>query len=119
MKKAAVLLLAFEAFFVLVACEPGVDILVENQLQTDVTMYRLGSYKNRLKPPIEYGFVPAGETRKLKYGVTLRRDHVGEIVVFEARDASGKVVWRKQWTFEEFLELEKVGWKICVCPEEP
>ena len=119
MKKAAVFLLAFGAIFVLIACEAGADIFVENRLQTDVTMYQLGNFKTRVIPPVEYSFVPAGETRKLDYGVTLRRGIIGDIVVFEARDASGNVVWRKQWTFKEFLELKKVGWKICVCPEEP
>ena len=114
-------LLLFPAMAILgvfiASCEPGAEFTFENQTGVDVTVFHLGKYL-----PIgdngyaEIGQVPAGETVKPVVGLILRRDIAGDIVVLEARDSSGNVIWQRSWPIKEFLKLKESNWYICICP---
>jgi hypothetical protein len=99
------------------SCKPGAEFTFENQTGVDVTVFHLGKYL-----PIgdngyaEIGQVPAGETVKPVVGLILRRDIAGDIVVLEARDSSGNVIWQRSWPIKEFLKLKESNWYICICP---
>ena len=102
----------------MVACEPGTSLVIENQTPDQVTIFHEGIYDSgRFIGFANLGTVPAHQTVDLVRQVVLSPDIAGDIVALEARDASGAVVWGKEWTFDEFLDLEETDWKICVCPE--
>lgn len=100
----------------LTACEPGAQLIIENRLDIDVTIvhvaiYDSGSYDRRV-----IAVVPAGETEKT-LGFTLSWDIIGNTISLEAWDGADNNVWQKSWSFEEFLELEEVDWKVVISPE--
>ena len=99
------------------ACEPGAKLIVENRFSTEVTIMYEGTFKTRPPERANWGIVPAGEVRPLAKGFWLNPHAVGYTIWLQALDQSGNVLWQKTWTFEEFVKLEDVGWKIVVGPE--
>jgi hypothetical protein len=100
----------------LAACEPGARLIIENQLDIDVTIvheaiFNNGSYDRRV-----IAVVPAGEMEET-LGFMLSWDIIGNTILLEARDEADNIVWQKSWSFKKFLELEEVDWKIVVSPE--
>ena len=110
-------LIAVLGALVFSGCEPAARLTVENHFSTQVTIRWEATFKSR--PPNEtyMGTVPAGETRQLEQGFLINPGDTGDIIKLTATDPSDKVVWQKTWTYEEFIKLEEVGWKIVVGPE--
>lgn len=103
----------------LTACERGAHLTVENRMPVDVTIIHDGiNQSGAYLGGFPLGTVPAGQTVTLrKRTLGLRQDLIGWTVILKAEDPSGKIVWQKSWSFHEFLQLEKVGWRITVSPE--
>ena len=102
-----------------IACEEGIEFTFENRTDFDVTILRESIFLSTDRRKfVGMGNVPAGETVKPKVQLITSRNIAGDIVAFEARDRDGNVIWRQTWPHQEFLELEKIDWYICICPEE-
>lgn len=103
---------------VITACEPATKLTVDNRMATQLTIIQEGIGEEGTRfDPVTLGIVPAGQTVELPTLIPLRRGFIGWTVLLKAEDPSGNIVWQKKWTFDEFLRLEEVGWKIVVSPE--
>ena len=106
------------AVSMLTACDGAVKLIIENKMQTDIVITHTAINKQGEQSPRgELGTVPSGQTEKLQYAIFLRQDVAGWEILLKAQDSSGMIVWQKRWSFEDFLKLKDVGWKIVVSPE--
>ena len=102
----------------LTSCEPAIRLTVENKTVTEVTIIYQRFDKSGASSGTEtLGTVPAGKTVQLPALFTLSPDIIGWAMLVKAEDALGNIVWQKKWTFDEFVKLKDVGWKIVVSPE--
>ncbi|MBM4462211.1 MAG: hypothetical protein FJ012_02595 [Chloroflexi bacterium] len=115
---AALVILAITMILAGSACQESVRLTVENQTSIDLTiMHEAYEKDGKTFDRVSLGMVPAGQTVKLHQWITLTRSTLGWTVVLKAEDPSGQVIWQRSWSFKEFLELKKVGWKITISPE--
>ncbi len=100
---------------VLICCEETAHLVVENQTSIDVTIVHEGIKKDgtQINPKV-LDTVQAGQTVKLGRSLHLRRNVIGDIVILRAENPSGDTVWSKEWTYDEFKELESTKWKITI-----
>ena len=99
------------------ACEPGAELTFENRTNVDVSVFHEAVYlPSGNSRRIRLGDVPAGHIVKPEVVVVLLRSTAGDRLVFKAEDAAGRVIWQQTWSFEEFLDLERSDWYICICP---
>jgi len=102
----------------LTGCEPATQLTVENRMATQVTIIEEGINDEGIHfSPVTLGTVPSGQEVELPTIIPLRRGIIGWTMLIKAEDPSGNVVWHKSWSFDEFLKLKDVGWKIVVSPE--
>lgn len=102
----------------LTGCEPATRLTVENQMQTELKIIHQAIYQNGSRSVESVvGTVPQGQTVQLPGLFTLSQDIIGDIVLIKAEDPTGVVVWQKSWSFDDFLKLKDVGWKIVISPE--
>ncbi len=113
--KASLLLGIVLTILLSTACDPGALLTVENRINTDVTLYRLGVVEPVAGRWVELGRVKAGETKRLGFGTFVSRTYTGDPILFQARDATGFPVWEKAFEFDEFRKLKAVQWRICIC----
>ncbi|MFC2018019.1 hypothetical protein ACFLTQ_01790 [Chloroflexota bacterium] len=99
------------------ACEDSADLIIDNRTSVDLTIIHEALDKDgKLLHRVALGTVSAEQTAKMDQTITLRRDHIGWTVVLKAEDTSEQVVWQRTWSYEEFLDLEDVDWKITISP---
>ncbi|MBM4462210.1 MAG: hypothetical protein FJ012_02590 [Chloroflexi bacterium] len=103
---------------VAVACLGSARLTVENQMPVDLTIIHepYGRDGKLSDVAVVLGMVPAGQTVKLDEPIVLSEGTAGWTVVLKAEDPSGQVIWQRSWSFKEFRELKKVGWKITIPP---
>ena len=99
-----------------IACDPSTTLIIENKMPTDIVIFHedINSEGKSLGQG-ELGKIPANQTAETHYAIFLGT--LGETVIIRAEDSSGNIVWQKNWTADEFLELVDEGWKIVVSPE--
>jgi hypothetical protein len=95
----------------------SVDLVVENRLTIDVKVVYSHHYNDGTVNFVHTsGNIAIGSTGKVKTGIINGISTVPQIVL-QAEDSSGKVVWQKTWTGEEFVKLKDVGWIIVISSE--
>jgi hypothetical protein len=111
-----VLLLALS--FANTACEPAVRLTVNNQMNTDLMIITEALDQKGLNMRIRVlGNAPADQDTFLPQSLALMQVVIGWTVILKGEDTSGVILWQKSWLFEDFIELEDVGWKITISPE--
>lgn len=105
-----VLLLLFAIALFASACEPGGDLIIENQYNREVPIfYTHVRADGTLDKATRQGLVPPNTTKT--FSITfLGSDWVQRI---EAVDPSGEIVFSHDYRMDD---LEKISWKITIPP---
>jgi hypothetical protein len=99
-------------------CEEGIRLRVANKLKTDIIIVYEGfDMSGTPYGPVTLGAVPPGQEGQLTPLLVLRPEIIGWVLNIRAQDYTGVVIWQNAWTFDEFLKLKKVGWRIQVSPD--
>ena len=99
MPKVAMLITLAAISIATVSCDPGHTITYVNETNEFVEIYFNGRFSLSLEPM---------QTRKLEEIMFFGR------VTYEARDVTGRVLYRDTFTWEE---LKEAGWRIVITEE--
>jgi len=101
-----------------ISCDFVVNLNIENHMPFDIQVIYSEHYSNgRVIYRHASDIIPVGKTGTIGSGIINGISAVAQIVL-QAEDPSGKVVWQKTWSGQEFGKLATSGpFNIIVSPE--